>query len=276
MGSPQPTSKSWIHAAAFVLISLWVLLWICVAIWPYHVGLWGYGWGLLAGFIALIVAVKVVAAWLKLGDALFLMVFVNILQIFALSAMMIHCVPHFRVGLSLPDTPQNIFLESLGKERPPLPSYVTLSGQLRSELAVRDAYQPSRTKQDPTPRPILIYYAPLVRRDWTPADPVTVLVDGETNQDQRAWTGVLYPFAPKVGEPGPLINPMLHIQGSGMGYNVAWLQRQANFQFEPEYAYLLMTETPMQLRQRFYFALMFFGIYLLGMIFIYVRPRKPS
>ena len=101
-----------------------------------------------------------------------------------------------------------------------------------------------------------------------------VLVDEATRQAQSDWTGVLYPFAPKAGEPGPLINPMLHISGSGIGYSVTWLQRQAGFQFEPEYIYLLMTETPMQLRQLFYFFLMFLGVYLLGMVWLYVRPRK--
>ncbi|MDA0865750.1 MAG: hypothetical protein O2890_04920 [Cyanobacteria bacterium] len=257
-----------------MLVSLWVLLWIGVAIWPYHRGLWGYSWGLLTGFMALVIAAKVTAPRLKNSDAIAGIVFANIMQTFVLTALLIHCVPHFRVGVSLPDTPQNIFLESLGKERPPLPSHVTLLGQLQPELTIRDIYQPSRTKQDPNPRPIEISYTPLVSRDWTPADPVTVLVDGETHQEQRVWTGILYPFAPRAGEPGPLINPMLHIQG--MGYNVAWLQRQANFQFEPEYAYLLMTDNPAQLRQRLYFVLMLFGIYLLGMVFLYVRPKKQS
>jgi hypothetical protein len=41
----QRVSESWLHATAFVAISLWGLLWIGAAIWPYHRGLWGYGWG---------------------------------------------------------------------------------------------------------------------------------------------------------------------------------------------------------------------------------------
>ncbi len=246
--------------------------------WPYHAGLWGYGWGLLAGFIALVVATKVAAAPLKGREAIFGIVFANIIQIFVLTALMIHCVPHFRVGLSLPDTAQMVSVEALGKKRPALPSYVTIPGQLRSQLTIQDVYQPSATKQNPNPRPIEIAYTPLVSNGWTPAEPVVVLVEGAKTQSQkRSWTGILYPFMPKAHEPGPLINPMLHIQGDGMGYSATWLQRHADFSFEPEYSYLLMTdESPTQMRQRLYVALVLFGIYLLGMTWVYVRPKKQS
>ena len=246
-----------------------------MAIWPYHSGLWGYGWGLLAGFIALGVAAKVSARPLNGSDAIFDIVFANILQIFVLTALMIHCVPFFRVGLSLPDTPQTLSLGGLGKERPALPSYVTVSGQLRSQLTIRDVYRPSHTKQNPNPRPVEIVYTPLVSNDWTPTEPVAVLVDGSQTQNQSTWTGILYPFEPKAHEPGPLVNPMLHIEG--MGYSVAWLQARADFQIEPDYLYLLMTnENPAQMRRRLYIALALFGIYLLGMAWLYVTPEKQS
>jgi hypothetical protein len=274
MRSPQPLPQSWRHAAAFVLISLWVLLWISAAIWPYHAGLWGYGWGILAGFVALIVAVKVVAARLKGSDAIFGIVFANIIQIFVLTALMIYCVPHFRVGLSLPDAPQTVSLEGLAQERPSLPSYVTVSGQLRSDLTIRDVYQPTPTKQDRNPRPIEIAYTPLVSNDWTLAEPVAVLVDEVKNQDQRTWTGILYPFMPKAHEPGPLINPILHIPG--MGYSVDWLQGRADFPIDPDHLYLLMADTPAQMRQRLYIVWVLFGLYFLGMTWLYIRPRKQS
>jgi hypothetical protein len=271
----QRVSESWLHATAFVAISLWGLLWIGAAIWPYHRGLWGYGWGLVAGFTALAVAAKVAARWLKGSDALFGIVFANIMQTFVLSALLIHCLPHFRVGLSLPDAPQAVDLGALARERPALPSYVTVTGQLRSQLTIHDVYQPSPTKQDRNPRPIAIAYTPLVSRGWNPTEPVTVLVDGANPQNQTTWTGILYPFVPQAREPGPLINPMLHI--GGIGSSLDWLQARANFQVEPDYLYLLMPdESPAQMRLRLYIVLVLFGIYLLVITWLYVRPRKQS
>jgi hypothetical protein len=275
MRSSHRFPQSWIHAVAFVGVSIWGFLWIGVALWPYHRGLWGYGWGLLAGFIALVVAAKVAARWLKSSDALYGIVFANIMQTFVLSALLIHCVPHFRVGLSLPDIPQSLALEALTRERPPLPGYVTLTGQLRSQLTIRDLYQPASSKQNPNPRPIRIAYTPLVSNRWTPTQPVVVLVDGAIPSDQNTWTGILYPFVPKGGEPGPLIDPMLHI--GRMGASIDWLQARADFPVEPDNLYLLMPdESPAQLRFRLYVVLFCFGLYLLGIAWLYVRPQKQS
>lgn len=203
----QRVSESWLHAAAFVAISLWGFLWIGAATWPYHRGLWGYGWGLLAGFTALVMAAKVMAPRLKNSDAVAGIVFANIMQTFVLSTLLIHCVPHFRASLSLPDAPQTVDLAGLASDRPTLPSYVAVTGQLRSQFTIRDVYQPSPAKQDRRPRPIAAY-TPLVSNGWTPSDPVTVLVDGANTQDQTTWTGILYPFVPQAREPEPLIDPM--------------------------------------------------------------------
>ncbi|MBI3966387.1 MAG: hypothetical protein HY329_12210 [Chloroflexi bacterium] len=187
-------------------------------------------------------------------------------------------VPTLRVALRAGSTPVDLTVDDLLTNRPPLPRYVRLTGELRGDLALRGTYAVQvRSGKSSVTETRTYCRAPLVGSGWQPGAPapvVTSTCQPEPSQvvgrGSSAWVrveGLLYPFTPA---PGDLKAPNEEPTLDG---NVDY--RRAGFYFDPGTALFLDTSaSPATL----VVPASFIGLTLLGLagLVYYVGRREPD
>lgn len=109
-------------------------------------------------------------------------------------------LPHIKLALVIVSPPLELTVDQLSAERPSLPAYVRLSGDVRGELAYR-----ATSTTDRQPRATRTFCrVPLTGSSWRSGDPVPVISSACTTEAGiQTVEGVLYPLVPRDGEPTP-------------------------------------------------------------------------